>query len=77
MTGAAGFIASHIVHRLLQCGGDGPGNAGYCVRGTMRRQEMDTHAPMLRDMARKLGVDVEKRLQIVPAELLEDDGWAE
>lgn len=64
VTGASGFIAKHVVLRLLQ--------AGYSVRGTVRTPEK---ADRLRQTMAQEGCDV-ARLSIVEADLTSDEGWS-
>lgn len=61
VTGASGFVASHIVEQLLA--------AGHHVRGTVR----DPAGKACAHLKRLPGAD--ERLQLVPADLLEPDGW--
>ncbi len=66
VTGASGFIAQHVILDLL--------GAGYRVRGTLRstgraqevRAVIGAHAP-----------DAVDRLELVEADLMADDGWAD
>ncbi len=69
VTGATGFIAKHIVLKLL--------NAGYVVRGTVRDLSRGAEVvaavrPHLTDAA-----DLDRRLTFVPLDLTRDDGWRE
>lgn len=67
VTGASGFIGLHCVLQLLQ--------QGYRVRGTVRsraradevRQAMEVNAD----------IDLGDRLEIVEADLTQDEGWAD
>ncbi|MFT3926565.1 MAG: aldehyde reductase [Myxococcales bacterium] len=61
VTGAAGFVATHIVEQLLA--------KGYRVRGTVRNPagESAAHLRQLRGAS--------ERLQLVPAELLDANAW--
>ncbi|MER0239405.1 aldehyde reductase [Fulvimarina sp. MAC8] len=65
LTGASGFIAKHILKRLLE--------EGYAVRGTVR-------SPAKADEVRKAmieaGVSVD-RLEMAGADLTRDAGWGE
>jgi nucleoside-diphosphate-sugar epimerase len=67
VTGASGFIGLHCVLQLLQ--------QGYRVRGTVRSR---ARAQEVRE-AMEANVDVElgDRLEIVEADLTQDDGWAD
>jgi len=64
VTGASGFIGSRCVLELLR--------QGYRVRGTLR--DPDRAAGLRATLARH--VDVGERLELVPADLLHDTGWA-
>ncbi|MDJ0827565.1 MAG: aldehyde reductase [Rhodobacter sp.] len=69
VTGASGFIAKHIVVKLL--------NAGYDVVGSVRAlsraaEVRDAVAPHLDDPA-----GIEERLRFAALDLGSDDGWAE
>lgn len=67
LTGASGFIAKHIVLRLL--------NAGYHVRGSVRSL---SRGDEVRDAVRAHLDDAEKldeRLSFVALDLGSDDGW--
>lgn len=69
VTGASGFIALHCILQLLE--------QGYRVRGTLRSP---ARAASLRAiLARHLdaGVDLDERLELVTADLQQDEGWAE
>lgn len=67
LTGASGFIAKHIIVRLL--------NAGHHVRGSVRSlsrsSEIVTTVTSYLDDASGL----DKRLSFVPLDLGKDDGW--
>ncbi|GMT31165.1 hypothetical protein PFISCL1PPCAC_22462 [Pristionchus fissidentatus] len=62
VTGASGYVASHVVHNLLK--------KGFKVRGTVRSLK---NAAKI-DPIRKL--DVDGRLELVEADLLKEEGWA-
>lgn len=65
VTGAGGFIAIHCIIQLLE--------QAYTVRGTLRSMQHETE---LRQTLAKF-VQADDRLTFVPANLLEDAGWAE
>ncbi|GMR31581.1 hypothetical protein PMAYCL1PPCAC_01776, partial [Pristionchus mayeri] len=62
VTGASGYVASHVVLNLLK--------QGFRVRGTVRSLK---NAAKI-DPIRKL--DVDGRLELVEADLLKEEGWA-
>lgn len=67
VTGASGFIGLHCVLQLLQ--------QGYRVRGTVRSQ---ARADEVREaMEANVDVDLGDRLEIVEADLTQDEGWAD
>lgn len=68
VTGATGFIAQHCVAQLL--------DAGYRVRGTARSTARG--AKLKETLAEHVagGAPSLERLDIVPADLTADDGWA-
>jgi len=66
VTGGSGFIASHVIVKLLA--------AGYRVRTTVRDL---TREPDVRALLKEGGVDPEDRLSFARADLLDDTGWAE
>ena len=67
VTGASGFVGKWTVLELLR--------AGYKVRGTVRDLAKE---PGIRATTRRLvGEEAEARLDLVPADLLSDEGWAE
>lgn len=61
VTGASGYIASHIVQQLLQ--------AGYLVRGTVRDTTNEAKVKHLKDL------EGSERLELVNADLLEDGSF--
>ena len=68
VTGASGYIAKHIILRLLR--------SGYHVRGSVRspdkaRALREALAPLLPDG------QVDTHLTTVPLDLMRDDGWTE
>jgi nucleoside-diphosphate-sugar epimerase len=65
VTGASGYIAQHCILQLLE--------QGYRVRGTLRssKREAELRAAISKH------VDVGDRLELVVADLVSDDGWAE
>lgn len=65
VTGASGFIAKHVIAELIR--------NGHAVRGTVRnpRRANAVHAAL-----GGAGVDP-GRLELVPADLMNDDGWPE
>ncbi len=63
VTGASGFVASHIVHTLLE--------RGHRVRGTVRRPESPERYAYLTEM------DDDGRLELVGGDLLEDGSYDE
>lgn len=65
VTGASGFIAQHVMARLLQ--------KGYAVRGTLRSLKRADEVRAARARARVDGAGVE----FVEADLLADGGWGE
>ena len=65
VTGATGFIATHILQQLLR--------AGYKVRGTVRNLKNDQKIKPLRE----LHPDAKYPLELVEADLTSTDGWKE
>jgi len=65
VTGASGFIAMHCVLQLLE--------QGYRVRGTIRDKSRE---PEMRKALAK-HIEISDRLEIMEADLTNDDGWAD
>ena len=63
VTGASGFLASHILLQLL--------NTGYTVRGSVRNAAKGDH---IRKVLETHGADT-TRLEFVELDLMQDDGW--
>ncbi|XP_038050634.1 phenylacetaldehyde reductase-like [Patiria miniata] len=63
VTGASGFIASHVVQQLLQ--------AGYYVRGTVRSLSNETKVKHLKNMC----VHSKYPLELVEADLTNQESW--
>ncbi len=63
VTGASGFLASHIVLQLL--------DSGYTVRGSVRTAAKGDH---IRKVLEGHGADT-TRLEFVELDLMQDDGW--
>lgn len=66
VTGASGFIATHVVQQLLQGG-------QYLVRGTVRSLKN----PKKIDPLRKLCENPTHELELVETDLTKDEGWLE
>jgi dihydroflavonol-4-reductase len=66
VTGASGFVGSHVVLQLLR--------AGYDVRGTVRSMERE---PRVRAMLKDAGGESNHRLALFAADLEDDKGWRE
>lgn len=64
VTGASGFVASHIIKQLLEDG-------QYRVRGTIRSLANEERA----DAIRKLVDNPKFELELVEADLLKEDSW--
>lgn len=64
VTGASGFVASHVVKQLLEVGAK--------VRGTVRDLNNEQKVGFLRQLPY-----ANERLQLVKADLLEDECWKE
>ena len=75
VTGASGYIASHVVHQLLSAKDPTTGQPLYIVRGTVRDASNEQKCAPLREMAAKIGDGAEDRLELVSADLMKDDGW--
>lgn len=67
VTGASGFIASHIVRQLLE--------AGYRVRGTVRDASPEAVAERYRFLTELPGAD--ERLDLVSADLMEPESFSD
>ncbi len=67
VTGASGFIAKHVMARLL--------NAGFTVRGTVR--SLKKAGQITQTMSRMCGSECLERFSLVAADLLADQGWKE
>lgn len=63
VTGASGYIASHLVKQLLE--------AGYRVRGTVRKLSDEKKVSHLRNLV----PDAKHPLELVEADLLNDQSW--
>ena len=63
VTGASGYIATHIVKQLLEL--------GYKVRGTVRNLKDEKKTSPLR----KLVVKPKHELELVEADLLNESSW--
>ncbi len=63
VTGASGFIATHVVQQLQQ--------AGYGVRGTVRSTKNDEKVKPLRELC----PDSKHPLELVEADLTQPDSW--
>ena len=66
VTGGSGFVASHVIVKLLA--------AGYRVRTTVRDPKRE---PQVRALLKEGGADPGDLLSFAQADLLEDLGWAE
>lgn len=66
VTGGSGFIAGHIILRLLQ--------EGYPVRATLRSRAKET---AVRDVLGSAGMTRGEDLEFVEADLTRDAGWPE
>eukprot|EP00117_Sycon_ciliatum_P021972 scpid81929/ scgid4198/ Bifunctional dihydroflavonol 4-reductase/flavanone 4-reductase; Dihydroflavonol 4-reductase; Flavanone 4-reductase len=76
VTGASGYIASHIVHQLLNARNeDGSASPRYEVRGTVRISSLEKKTPLLMEMAGKIDDGAAARLEVVGADLHSDQGW--
>lgn len=65
VTGGTGFVGSHCIVALL--------GGGYRVRTTVRSLAREGE---VRAMVSRGGVEAGSDLEVVPADLLSDDGWA-
>ena len=63
VTGANGYIASHLVKQLLE--------AGYRVRGTVRKVSDEKKVAHLKNLV----PNAKYPLELVEADLLKEDGW--
>jgi dihydroflavonol-4-reductase len=69
VTGSSGYIAKHTVQRFL--------NAGYNVRGSVRRLERGDEVRAAVQAGLHPGVDVDSALEFVALDLGSDEGWTE
>jgi dihydroflavonol-4-reductase len=69
VTGSSGYIAKHTVQRFL--------NAGYDVRGSVRRLERGDEVRAAVQPGLHPGVDIDAALEFVALDLGSDDGWNE
>lgn len=67
VTGASGFLASHIVRQLLEAG-------EYKVRGTVRSLANEKKVAPLRHLCPEYA---RYELELVEAELMNKDSWLE
>ena len=67
VTGATGYIAKHIVLQLLE--------AGYHVRGSVRSPARGDEVTAAVTPLLTHPQDLEQRLQFVPLDLTQDEGW--
>ncbi len=67
ITGSSGYIAKHTVQRFL--------NAGYHVRGSVRRLERGDEVRAAVKPGLQAGVDLDTALEFVALDLGSDDGW--
>lgn len=63
MTGASGYIASHIIKQLME--------NGYRVRGTVRSTKNEKKCRPLRELVK----DPKHQLELVEADLLNEQSW--
>ena len=63
VTGASGYLASHIVHQLLE--------KGYRVRGTVRSLKNEKKVKPIRELGQNAGSSVD----LVEADLMDKDCW--
>lgn len=66
VTGASGFVGSHVIVQLL--------SAGHTVRGTVRSLSREAD---VREMVRAGGIERDDGLSLVEADLSRDEGWAD
>ena len=72
VTGASGYVGTHLIAALLRGGGDGGGDgAPQSVRAQVRSAAKEEG---LRTAVRRGGAD-EAGLEVVTADLMSDDGW--
>ena len=69
ITGSSGYIAKHTVQRFL--------NAGYHVRGSVRRLERGEEVRAAVKPGLEPGVDIDGALEFVALDLGSDDGWSD
>ncbi len=67
VTGASGFIAKHVIVKLL--------NAGFAVRGTIR--DAKKGAGIYQAIEGVCGPDIAKNLDLFECDLLASDGWGQ
>lgn len=63
VTGASGYLASHVVHQLMQ--------KGYRVRGTVRNLKNEKKVKPLRELEQ----NTSGSLDLVEADLMDKDCW--
>lgn len=63
VTGASGYIATHVVQQLLK--------AGYSVRGTVRSRKNETKVKPLLELC----PEASSALELVEADLTDPDCW--
>ena len=66
VTGASGFLASHVVKQLLESG-------EYIVRGTVRSLQNDQKVKPLKSLC----PNAKHELELVEADLLNKESWVE
>ena len=67
VTGASGFLASHVVQKLLETG-------EYKVRGTVRSLKNEKKVAPLRNLRPE---NAKYDLELVEAELMDKESWIE